>query len=154
MGMQGSCLWAYAITTTLVAIIFVSLYSTCRNEQDIVTGDEKKIVKYDILTLDQSETADEIEGCTCLSSFAILELIVITMIGLGLIVLLIKMLMKGKKKYIKRKEKLAAEMAKREQKQQQDIRDRIMLEMAGTSGISMSKIMSANGGDETADSYY
>ena len=58
--------------------------------------------------------------------------------------------MKGKKKYIKRKEKLAAEMAKREQKQQQDIRDKIMLEMAGTSGISMSKILSANGGDETA----
>ena len=102
MGMQSSCLWAYAIITTLVAIIFVSLYSTCGNEQDIVTGDEKKIVKYDILTLDQSETADEIEGCTCLSSFTILELIVITMIGLGLIVLLIKMLMKGKKKYIKR----------------------------------------------------
>ena len=74
------------------------------------------------------------------------------MIGLGLIILLIKMLMKGKKKYIKRKEKLAAEMAKREQKQQQDIRDKIMLEMAGTSGISMSKILSANGGDETADS--
>ena len=60
--------------------------------------------------------------------------------------------MKRKKKYIKRKEKLAAEMAKREQKQQQDIRDRIMLEMAGTSRISMNKIMSANGGDETADS--
>ena len=151
MGMQSSCLWAYAIITTLVAIIFVSLYSTCGNEQDIVTGDEKKIVKYNLLSMDKSKTADEIEGCTCLSSFTILELIVITLIGLGLIVLLIKMLMKGKKKYIKRKEKLAAEMAKREQKQQQDIRDRIMLEMAGRSGLSMSKILSANGGDETAD---
>ena len=43
-------------------------------------------------------------------------------------------------------------MAKREQKQQQDIRDRIMLEMAGTGGISMSKILSANSGEETADS--
>ena len=102
MGMQSSCLWAYAITSTLVAIIFVCLYSTCGSEQDIVAGDEKKIVKYDILTFDQSETADDIEGCTCLSSFTILELIVITLIGLGLVVLLIKMLLK--KKYNKRKE--------------------------------------------------
>ena len=152
MGMQSTCLWGYAITSTLVAIIFVCLYSTCGSEQNIVAGDEKKIVKYDILTIDQSETADDMEGCTCLSGFTILELIVITLIGLGLIVLLIKMLLKGKKKYNKRKEKLAAEMAKREQKQQQDIRDRIMLEMAGTRGISMNKILSANGGDETTDS--
>ena len=149
MGMQSSCLWAYAITSTLVAIIFVCLYSTCGSEQDIVAGDEKKIVKYDILTLDQSETADDIEGCTCLSSFTILELIVITLIGLGLIVLLIKMLLKGKKKYNKRKEKLAAEMAKRELKQQQEIRESIMSEMAGTSGI---KVLSAKRGEETADS--
>ena len=120
MGMQSTCLWAYAITSTLIAIIFVCLYSTCGSEQNIVAGDEKKIVKYDILTIDQSETADDMEG------FTILELIVITLIGLGLIVLLIKMLLKGKKKYIKRKEKLAAEMAKREQKQQKDIRQRII----------------------------
>ena len=151
MGVQGSCLWAYAITSNLVAIIFVSLYLTCGNEQDIVTGNEQKIVKYDILTLDQSETANESEGYSYLS-FTILELIVITLIGLGPIILLIKLLMKGKKKYIKRKEKLAAEMAKREQKQQQDIRDRIMLEMAVTSGISRSTILSANSGEETADS--
>ena len=63
MGVQGSCLWAYAIASTLVAIIFVSLYSTCRNETDIVTGNEQKIVKYDILTLDQSETADNLVDC-------------------------------------------------------------------------------------------
>ena len=147
MGMQSSCLWAYAITSTLVAIIFVCLYSTCGSEQDIVTGDEKKIVKYDILTFDQSETADDLEGCTCLSGFTILELIVITLIGL--IVLLIKMLLKGKKKYNKRKEKLAAEMAKRELKQQQEIRESIMSEMAGTIGI---KVLSAKRGEETADS--
>ena len=61
MGVQGSCLWAYAITSTLVAIIFVSLFTPCRNDTDIVTGNEQKIVKYDILTLDQSETADDSE---------------------------------------------------------------------------------------------
>ena len=67
MGLQGSFLWAYAIASTLVAIIFVSLYSTCGNETDIVTGNEQKIVKYDILTLDQSETAVDYGGCSCLS---------------------------------------------------------------------------------------
>ena len=87
MGIQSTCLWAYAVTSTLVAIIFICLYSTCGSEQNIVAGDEKKIVKYDILTIDQSETADDMEGCTCLSGFTILELIVITLIGLGLIIL-------------------------------------------------------------------
>ena len=113
MGVQGSCLWALCNHSTLVAIIFVSLYSTCGNETDIVTGNEQKIVKYDILTLDQSETADDSEGCSCLS-FTILELIVITVLGLGLIILLIKLLMWGKRNYIKRKEKVAAEVTRRE----------------------------------------
>ena len=79
MGVQGSFLWAYAIAATLVAIIFVSLNSTCGNETDIVTGNEQKIVKYDILTLDQSETADDSEGCSCLS-FTILELVVMAVL--------------------------------------------------------------------------
>ena len=99
MGTQSNCLWVYAITSTLVSIIFICLYSTCGSEQNIVAGDEKKIVKYDILSIDQSETADDMEGCTCLNGFTVLELIVITLMGLGLIVLLIKLLLKGKKKY-------------------------------------------------------
>ena len=97
-----------------MAIIFISLYSTCGQETDIVTGNEQKIVKYDILTLDQSETTDDSEGCSCLR-FSILELIVMAVLGFGLVILLIRLLMWGKKNYLKRKEKLAAEVARREQ---------------------------------------
>ena len=149
MGTQSNCLWVYAITSTLVSIIFVCLYSTCGSEQNIVAGDEKKIVKYDILSIDQSETADDMEGCTCLNGFTVLELIVITLMGLGLIVLLIKLLLKGKKKYKKRNERVAAEKVKRELKQQQEIRESIMSDMARKSG---DKVLFTKKGEETADS--
>ena len=69
--------------------------------------------------------------------------------GLGLIVLLIKLLLKGRKKYKKRNERVAAEKVKRELKQQQEIRESIMSDMARKSG---DKVLFTKKGEETADS--
>ena len=94
MGFQSSILLAYSIVVTLVAIIFISLFSTCGQETYNVACNEQKIVKLNILTLDD---------CSCLS-FTIFELIVIGVLGLGFVMLLVRLILWFKGNYLQRKD--------------------------------------------------
>ena len=71
MGYGFSRLLVYSVVISLVAAVFIGLFSNCnKTENDFVGGDEHKTVvnKVDILTFDNSELQEEADaGCNCFS---------------------------------------------------------------------------------------
>ena len=88
---------------TLVSVIFIRLFSNCKTENDYVEGNEKKTIinKIDFLTLDESEIDEEAGADYSCFSFKILETIVIGVLCLGFALLLVRLILWCKGKYLK-----------------------------------------------------
>ena len=109
MGYGFSGLVAYSVVVSLVAAVFIGLYSNCnKTENEIVNGDEHKMVenKLDILTFNNSDLQEEGDTeCNCWGNltFSLLEIIVIGVLSMGFLTGLVKLVIFLRGKALKRK---------------------------------------------------
>ena len=93
MGYGFSGLIVFSVVISLIAAVFIGLFSNCnKTENEIIGGDEHKtaVNKVDILTFYHSELQEEADaGCNCFS-FSLLEIIVCGVLSMGILTGMVK----------------------------------------------------------------